>query len=247
MTAIRAKANSSATTQNTTISAKRTLSDHSLNVAKANFMEAVNLRIDELMCCEGYSRDHATRTLIREIGREVNAPTETEIFQIMEVNGLGLDDAVRALIVSKAVQRSMTELGLSAIEAIDDLTAKLNIKNILNKSSTSITHQEEQEVGLKRVLRPLQPTLTKLVNRKIVAARKIKSKLIAKGIITKTTLRKRPFSNDKNEHFGRARTDSVSEEVNAKLKSTKQPSEPAGKSGNRGKGMQSCPKRPREA
>eukprot|EP00548_Thalassiothrix_antarctica_P013616 CAMPEP_0194170418 /NCGR_PEP_ID=MMETSP0154-20130528/5054_1 /TAXON_ID=1049557 /ORGANISM="Thalassiothrix antarctica, Strain L6-D1" /LENGTH=267 /DNA_ID=CAMNT_0038882243 /DNA_START=10 /DNA_END=813 /DNA_ORIENTATION=- len=266
MTAIRANKVNSIAQNNMTIPAvnKRSLKDHSLNVAKANFMEAVKLRIDELMRCEGYSRDNATRTLIREIGCEVNLPTETEIFHLMEVNGLGVDDAVRVLIVSKAVQRSINELGFSTVEAIDDLTVKLNINNTFNKSSRcSISPQEEGEqgrIGQKRALHSHQPTATmtmKSVTHKIVPAIKIKSKLHvgSKAIAMNRTInsRKRPFPGEKS--IGRARIGSAAEEINAKLKSTKQQQHSessAGKSSIRGKrlhteGMhQSSTKRPRE-
>ena len=142
----------------------------------------------------------------------------------MEHQGLGMDEASQALVVSKAVRRAMSEEGLSAVEAIDDLIQKLSVSNLLASVSPEKMprhdkkhpqHEEAPITSLSRIhsgtileqrrarsnvkpipLKPSKPELQKLKNQ---------------------SQRKRSISEEKVAKEGRARADSVAEEVNAKL------------------------------
>lgn len=105
--------------------------------AKSRFMLAVNKGITDLMQQCGYSRDRATAALLRELGRGDGTVENQEVFDTMTTFGLGVDDASHALTVSRAVQRAMKERGLSAVEAIDDLSTKLNISNLVSCGATT--------------------------------------------------------------------------------------------------------------
>jgi hypothetical protein len=61
----------------TAIKAKRQLS--SLSHAKSNFIASVQEGIAELMNRCGYSRERATHTLLRELGRGGDSPTDHEV------------------------------------------------------------------------------------------------------------------------------------------------------------------------
>eukprot|EP00547_Thalassionema_nitzschioides_P003189 CAMPEP_0194214350 /NCGR_PEP_ID=MMETSP0156-20130528/15502_1 /TAXON_ID=33649 /ORGANISM="Thalassionema nitzschioides, Strain L26-B" /LENGTH=276 /DNA_ID=CAMNT_0038942581 /DNA_START=113 /DNA_END=943 /DNA_ORIENTATION=+ len=275
MTAVRAQTSS---TQKTTISTKGILSEI-LSESKKRFMEAVSRRIDDLMRCKGYSRDRATMTLLHEIGRGGNPASESELFRVMAQKGLGLDDAARALIIAKALQTSMSKRGFSEIEAIDDLTSKLIITKLL-KSSPPNTVIQQQKISVQNdCFRMPQPAPTGLnsalsLQHRKVSARKVKSKIV-KGTTKTINARKRSFlgeSLEEREHLKpsleeneqlkpvRSRSDSLTQQVNAKLLSTKpQPVvDPAGRSNaipSSGRKrnhvenstiIQSCTKRPRE-
>lgn len=55
----------------------------------------------------------------------------------MSAHGLGLDDATKALAVSKALQREMEAREISVIDAVDDLTSKLSLANLFRMNSSS--------------------------------------------------------------------------------------------------------------
>ena len=61
----------------TAIKAKRPL--RSLLHAKTNFVSSIRVGIEELMTRAGYSRERATRTLLRELGRGGEVPTDHEV------------------------------------------------------------------------------------------------------------------------------------------------------------------------
>lgn len=61
----------------TAIKAKRPLA--SLSQAKSNFVASVQEGIEELMNRCGYSRERATHTLLRELGRGGDSPTDHEV------------------------------------------------------------------------------------------------------------------------------------------------------------------------
>ena len=70
----------------TAIKAKRPL--RSLLQAKNNFVSSIRVGIDELMTRAGYSRQRATDTLLRELGRGGEIPTDQEVrlsFRIVPV------------------------------------------------------------------------------------------------------------------------------------------------------------------
>lgn len=50
----------------------------------------------------------------------------------MSTLGLGIEDAARALTVSKAIQREQTQRGVSPLDAMDQLTAKLSGANLMS-------------------------------------------------------------------------------------------------------------------
>jgi len=153
----------------------------------------------------------------------------------MTTYGLGVDDASQALTVSRAVKRAMTERGLSAAEAIDDLSSKLDLAKLVTCGVHEETPaEEEQAISTSRPSSPQQqraaPTPpTACSDRVSSQPRKRKAnaktghkngKLKAlKGMSSKTVSRKRPPpSNDDKQFSSRERADSVTEAVEAKAK-----------------------------
>ena len=55
----------------------------------------------------------------------------------MSQHGLGLEGAAKALTVSKVVQRKIEERKVSMVQAIDDLTSKLSVTNLVRIESRS--------------------------------------------------------------------------------------------------------------
>mmetsp|Transcript_4911 Transcript_4911/g.8096 ORF Transcript_4911/g.8096 Transcript_4911/m.8096 type:complete len:243 (-) Transcript_4911:84-812(-) len=227
----------------------------SLSVARTEFVASVNHGIDDLMRRSGYGRERATKTLLRELGRGGQAPSENEIFNMMELQGLGMEDAAKALIVSKAVRRAMKDQGFSAIEAIDDLTAKLCVANLFQSASPEKQQQPlQQRTPLRRAVS--SQTMVQASQRKPSARKMVKSKLTKVKADTKTkNPRKRTASGEEKLDAIRTRADSVAEEVNAKI-ATQQPSDarpPVAPKGKRSTGdvtgavtAQPASKRPRE-
>lgn len=208
----------------TAIKAKRPL--RSLLQAKNNFVSSIRVGIDELMTRAGYSRQRATDTLLRELGRGGEIPTDQEIFHLMEHQGLGMDEASQALVVSKAVRRAMREEGLSALEAIDDLVQRLSVSNLLASASASpekvARHDNKQPQHEEGSI----TSLPRVHSGTMLAQRRTRSNV--KPIPLKPSKpepqkqknqsqRKRSISEEKVTKEGRARADSVAEEVNAKL------------------------------
>jgi len=179
----------------------------------------------------------STRTVV---GRR---RTQSLVFHIMKLQCIGLDGAAQALIVSKALKSAMKERGISAVEAIDDLTAKLSLANLLAFSGEKF---DDQVGEINEIQRPTTPTLMNrltpvaplsattekqrnlsLCPRKgSVAKKPAKPKVDAsKGKVAVTTKvsRKRAISgieqesNIQSEMKGRARADSVTEVVKAKM------------------------------
>jgi len=54
-----------------------------------------------------------------------------QIFDLMKVHKLGIDDASRALVVSNAIQKATVQRGLSPVQAIDYLCSQLEIDKLL--------------------------------------------------------------------------------------------------------------------
>lgn len=135
-----------------------------------------------------------------------------------------MDEASQALVVSKAVRRAMREEGLSALEAIDDLVQRLSVSNLLASASPEKVarhdnkqpHHEEASIT----------SLPRVHSGTMLAQRRTRSNV--KPIPLKPSKpepqkqknqsqRKRSISEEKVTKEGRARADSVAEEVNAKL------------------------------
>jgi hypothetical protein len=55
----------------------------------------------------------------------------------MSTLGIGIEDAARALTVSRALERETTQRNISILEAIDDLTSKLSVTNLIHRGSRS--------------------------------------------------------------------------------------------------------------
>lgn len=86
----------------------------------------------------GYSRERAQTALLREISRgDGSPPGDQEVFDVMAAHGLGIESASRALTVSKALQRETSESKISMLEAIDDLSARLSVSNLVRKGRES--------------------------------------------------------------------------------------------------------------
>lgn len=101
--------------------------------AKGRFAVAVASGVEELMKRKGYSRDRASSLILREIQQGVAPPTDEEVFRVMKMHGIGMEDASKTLLVARAVQRSRSEKGVSSAEAIDDLTLKLSTSRLLGQ------------------------------------------------------------------------------------------------------------------
>jgi hypothetical protein len=171
----------------------------------------------------------------------------------MNLYGMGMEDAAHALTVSRAVGRLISERGLSAAQAIDDLASKLSIARLLESSEASSSSEDERPAsprnsgGMKRPL-SLESTTTTTnssstprissptnsnnlgdnssrvaaVVSKVSASKKTHVKSSAHKKLKTTSShasRKRPApdAENKNGVTTRARADSVSEEVQAKV------------------------------
>jgi len=86
----------------------------------------------------GYSRDRATTLLVRafadnhdDVSTQQHFPSDSEIFELMKVRNIGIEDASRALVVSNAIEKATAQHGLSPVQAIDYLSSQLNIVKLL--------------------------------------------------------------------------------------------------------------------
>jgi len=114
--------------------------------ARTEFATAVRTGIDALMGRCGYSRERAVLSLLKEINRghgPDSKPTDDEIFDAMRRHKLGLDEANRAIVVSRAMRRELLFLqqqdndnknDIGVLEAIQRLTSKISLDNILYES-----------------------------------------------------------------------------------------------------------------
>lgn len=154
----------------------------------------------------------------------------------MTAFGLGVDDAAQALTVSRAVQRAMKERGLSAVEAIDDLSSKLSITKLL---ASGVEEPKEQDLPSRpcspEQRMPATPTTATSdrhsnhprKGRKASAKPALKNvkQKASKGTNSKNQCRKRPSLTNEESKQGetlkfssRARADSVTDAVEAKAK-----------------------------
>jgi len=200
-------------------------SDRSLSSAKARFMDTVSDGVEELTRRCGFSRERAANTLLRELSRGDVSLSDDEVFHMMRTQGVGMEDARKALTISKAVLRAMKDNGGLAVQAIDDLTSRLNIVSLLNGK---VPLENEGRVDYKMEPQRQRPQTTDRVPKKFPhVSRKQKPKqpkivleanhkTLKFSGITKTSSRKRSISGS-DERKSRGRSDSVSEEVNAKI------------------------------
>ena len=140
----------------------------------------------------------------------------------MEHQGLGIDEAAQALVVSKAVRRTMMEEGFSAVEAMDDLIQRLSVSNLLASASPEKvprhdTKQPQHEESQITPLRSIQSATIPSHRRARTHVKPIPLKSAKPEQQKHKNPRKRSVSEEKVTKEGRARADSVAEEVNAKL------------------------------
>jgi hypothetical protein len=162
-----------------------------------------------------------------------------QVLDAMSSFGLGVDDASHAFTVSRAVRRAMKERGLSAVEAIDDLSSKLNISNLVTSSpSEELVDDDQTLVSTSRPSSPAQQqrtapaptpaTADRISTQQQHRKRKASAKTNHKNTKQKKTLsRKRPApsSNDEKKFSSsRERADSVTEAVEAKAKKARRSS-----------------------
>ena len=140
----------------------------------------------------------------------------------MEHQGLGMDEANQALIVSKAVRRAMKDKGLSAVEAIDDLIQRISLDNLVITTTDS---GDETKIHHKHHIGPMATPLRRVHSSSMLSQRKGRnhSQPSTQTLQSKPepqklkSSRKRSISEEKATKEVRARADSVAEEVNAKL------------------------------
>lgn len=171
-----------------------------------------------------------------------------KVLQVMRDHGLSIDAATKALTVSKALQREIAERHVSIVEAIDDLTSKLSFANLVRMKSQSpiaAPPTASDDISARPRIQPVPMLATQVRSlatststQANSSARKTKTNskkeaCAKKGKVTSGTAgRKRSMEdvNDSKSHSAestgskfqsRERTDSVSEEVNAKLAENK--------------------------
>lgn len=176
--------------------------------AKATFVSKVSEGISTLMKF-GYSRERATTALLRELTRgETNngRPTDEEIFDTMKRFNLGIDEATKAIMVSKAMRRAMLS-STGPAQAIEVLANKISMSNLLYESCEE---EDDDSSTIRPELRvePLVPT-----RRQVASMRR------------KRPIEEIAFSPDVEEQepkkATRVRADSVAEELEQKIHAKK--------------------------
>lgn len=173
----------------------------------------------------------------------------------MKMQGVGFNEARKALTVSKAVLRIMKVHGRTAVQAIDELTSRLNIATLLASKGSQLETAElgkelakelgnDTEVVGKDIMSsqrhraratkravpgPSVLPIKAQLSRKVQKMKHPKTKLDAKASAAKNP-RKRSSSASESEARKRVRADSVTEEFNAKIaKSAPASPDPIGK------------------
>lgn len=150
----------------------------------------------------------------------------------MQCQSIGSVEAEKALTVSKAVRKIMKERGKSAVDAINDLTSRLSLSNLLLSDRTpEKTQPTRKSTPIKRQQPALKTTHTAQRKQPTSAKKSMKQKLLkpkseGKSIKLEPKLnpkvsRKRSLSEEKEAAVaksGRQRSDSIStEQVKAKM------------------------------
>lgn len=122
--------------------------------ARMEFSTAVRTGIHALMSRCGYSRERAISALLKELNRGCGTdckPTDDEVFDTMRRYDLGLDEATTALVVSRAMRRELLahddkkkNRKITPLEAIQRLTCKLSLDNILYESGEDDSDDDGQ-------------------------------------------------------------------------------------------------------
>uniref|UniRef100_A0A7S4EMM4 Uncharacterized protein n=2 Tax=Pseudo-nitzschia australis TaxID=44445 RepID=A0A7S4EMM4_9STRA len=136
--------------------------------ARTEFIAAVRTGIDVLMGRCGYSRERAINVLLKELNRgpdSMGKPTDDEMFDAMRKYKLGIDEANRAIVVSRAMRRAMfsrrkgsdtdtdtdtdtannsTQLiRVPPLEAVHRLIAKISLDTILYESGEEDSEDDD--------------------------------------------------------------------------------------------------------
>ena len=224
----------------------------SISDAKACFASKVSNGIATLMDC-GYSRERATNTLLRELNRGESSsssassnttssrPTDEEIFDAMKNYNLGIEEATKAIIVSRAMRRAMVTAS-SPAQAIEILSAKLSVANLLYDSSSDDDGDDDLSIRPELRVEPVVPVDRQHSSRKKITTTSSSRK--TRAATNKTGTSSRPRSSNKGvliasrkrsiEETGqpvverketRERSDSVTEVVNAKVINAKKSTE----------------------
>uniref|UniRef100_A0A7S4QL76 Uncharacterized protein n=1 Tax=Ditylum brightwellii TaxID=49249 RepID=A0A7S4QL76_9STRA len=145
----------------------------SVAAAKERFVAATVAAMEKLMAC-GCGRERAAMLLLREMGKNSSPPTDQEVFRIMKSMGLGMEEASRVATVSRAVQKARGEQGLSAVDAIDDLTSRLNSSQLFG--TEPMTSPPRTSLSSPRE-RPCAPLPNRVTPKKTVKSGKTKPPL----------------------------------------------------------------------
>lgn len=87
----------------------------------------------------GYSPERAATLILDQIRQCDSQPCRDEVFRLMEVHGLGLDEAAKAIVVSDALKRVQSNRGLSAVDAVDFLSSCLTTMKLLGIVEKQLT------------------------------------------------------------------------------------------------------------
>lgn len=162
-----------------------------------------------------------------------------QIFQLVKNHGLGIDEATRALIVSRSFERAMTTSGSEA-NAIELLSTKMSLSNLLYESDEDQSSDEDNIIRSEQCVPKVSSADTFAtantsrsskanVGRKRGTSKVSRAKPRAATTKTTTTsssstIRKRsideilPASKKRSSSFqSRPRSDSAAEEIDAKL------------------------------
>jgi len=135
--------------------------------AKASFASRVNDGIVTLMAC-GYSRERATNSLLSELnrGESCTRPSDEEIFVAMKAYNLVIEEATKAIIVSKAMNRALAAAS-TPTKAIELLSEKISVANLLYDSSDEeIPSDDECSIRPELRVEPVIPVDRQLSSRR---------------------------------------------------------------------------------
>lgn len=211
-------------------------SSHNVSTSKEEFVKSVKRALTLFKEKYGYSHDRATAALLRELSRGDQPPSREEVFQTMNTCGVGIDEAAKAFTISRVLKRGLSEK-LSLQEAIDSLTSKLSLSNLIKAENEyqcpGLPKSNSCEnVTINHKIRPVatstqQPSRTSLLSPIVVRKMKSVGNKNGKGKLKNSTniIRKRTIDEicqtDKrdspNSFPVRERADSVTTVVNAKI------------------------------
>jgi hypothetical protein len=126
--------------------------------ARTEFAAAVRTGIDALMTRCGYSRERAVHALLKELNRDTASegkPTDDEVFTTMRKHRLGIDEANRAIIVSRAMRRELLN-STPVLDAIQRLICKISLDNILYESGEESSDCDEDQTEILPLIATIQ-------------------------------------------------------------------------------------------